>query len=148
MKKRDPLTQVEKERIYEGKLQDRTLDEVAGEVGCSVSCARKWWRQGRDYGWQGLRARRYGPKRTGILSRFDTRVVDKALSYKRSNPRWGADRVLVELRNDPELEGMELPKRSRLAAFFKERCPECVAARQPRKPKPSKPPRATGVHEI
>jgi hypothetical protein len=41
-----------------------------------------------------------------------------------------------------------LPGRSRLAAFFKERCPECVAVHTPRERAPSRPPDATGVHEI
>ena len=148
MKKRAPLTQAEKERIYEGKLQERTLGDMAHEVCCSVSCARKWWRRGHDHGWQGLRARQYGPKRTGILSRFDERIADKSLTHKRSHPRWGADRVLIELRKEPELTALKLPKRSRLAAFFKERCPECVASRKPRKPAPARPPRVTGVHEL
>lgn len=148
MKKRAPLTQAEKEHIYEGKLQGRALAEMAREVRCSLSCARKWWRRGRDHGWQGLRARRCGARRTEILSRFDERIADKSLSHKRSHPRWGADRVLVELRKDPELAGLKLPKRSCLAAFFKERCPECVASRRPRKPAPARPPRVTGVHEL
>lgn len=148
MRKRAPLTLAEKERIYEGKLQARTLAEVASSVGCSLSCARKWWRQGRDHGWKGLQAGRLGTERTGILSHFDPCIADKALTHKRRHPRWGADRVLIELRKDPELAGVRLPKRSHLSAFFKERCPECVAPHKPRQPAPAQPPRATGVHEL
>ncbi len=129
MSQREPLTAQEKKRIYEAKLEGKTLEEAAAEVGCSVSCARKWWRRGRDEGLKGLRERPRGPARRGTLSRFDPRVARAALALKHRHPRWGADRVLVELGDDPELEGLRLPGRSRLAAFFKEQCPECVATR-------------------
>ncbi len=148
MPKHAPLTQAEKELIYRGKLQERTLTEVASTVGCSPACARKWWRRGRDHGRKGLQVGRAKTQRTGILSRFDTRITGKSLTHKRSHPRWGAVRVLIELGHDAELKGLRFPKRSRLSAFFKARCPECVAAHKPRKPAPARPPRATGVHEI
>jgi len=148
MGRREPLTKEERERIYRAKLEGKTLEEAAAEVGCSLSCARKWWRRGRDEGLKGLRDRPRGPSRRGALSRFDPRVAETALSLKRRHPRWGPDRVLVELRADPNLQGLRLPSRSRLAVFFHEQCPECVAKRKPRPPKPPPPPRATGVHEI
>jgi len=148
MSNRPPLSQEEKERIYLGKLEGQTLPELAAEIGCSLECARKWWRVGRDKGLEGLRAPRRGRGCTGILSQFDPRVAEQALDYKRAHRRWGADRVLIELAQHPELKGVALPKHSRLAAFFKERCPECVAQRKPR-PKPAQRlPDATGVHEI
>ncbi|HHH42052.1 MAG TPA: hypothetical protein ENK56_08630 [Chloroflexi bacterium] len=148
MGRREPLTKEERERIYRAKLEGKTLREIAAEVGCSVSCARKWWRRGRDEGLKGLRDRRRGPTRRGSLSRFDPRIAEAALSLKRRHPRWGPDRVRVELRTDPNLRGLRLPSRSRLAVFFRQRCPEWVAKRKPRPPKPPSPPRATGVHEI
>ncbi|RLC83178.1 MAG: hypothetical protein DRI79_14220 [Chloroflexi bacterium] len=148
MGRREPLTEQEKERIYQAKLEGKTLEEAAAEVGCSVSCARKWWRRGRDEGLKGLRDRPRGPVRRGALSRFDPRVAEAALSFKRRHPRWGPDRVLVALRTDPKLQGLRLPSRSRLALFFQERCPECVAKRKPRPPRHPPPPRVTGVHEV
>jgi len=148
MGQREPLTEQERERIYRARLEGKTLEEAAAEVGCSISCARKWWRRGRDEGLKGLRDRPRGPARRGPLSRFDPRVAKAALSLKRRHPRWGPNRVLVALRVDPELQGLRLPSPSRLAVFFKARCPECVAPRKPRLPKPSPPPRATGVHEV
>ncbi len=119
-----------------GQIEGKSLEEMAEELHCSVSCVRKWWRQGRDEGLKGLHARHRGPIRRGILSRFDHRVVQTALTLKRRYPRWGADRVLVALRSAPELRGLPLPSRSRLAAFFKECCPECVAIRKSRPPGP------------
>lgn len=147
MPNRPPLTQAEKEKIYQGKLQGRTLPEMAAEVHCSLACARKWWRQGRDHGLQGLRAPRRGRRCSGILSRFDSLVADKALALKRNHHRWGADRVLVELHQDPELKGLQLPSRSRLAVFFQERCPECVAKYSTPPPPCPRPPDVSGVHE-
>lgn len=148
MSNRSPLTQAEKRHIYWGKQKGCTLVKLAAEVGCSLWCARKWWRVGRDKGLEGLRAPRRGRGSTGPLSHFDPRIAEKALCYKREHPRWGADRVLVELKNDPESTGLALPGRSRLSAFFKDRCPECVAARKPRVVRPPRPPDVTGVHEL
>ena len=148
MSNRPPLSQLEKEHIYGGKRKGHTLIELATEVDCSPGCARKWWRVGRDKGLEGLRARRGARGPAGTLSHFDPRIAQVALALKREHRRWGADRVLVELEGHPEVKGLPLPGRSRLAAFFKERCPECVAVHKPRESVPQHPPHATGVHEI
>ena len=147
MGNRLPLSQAEKEHIYWGKQAGHTLIQLAAEVSCSYECARKWWRVGRDKGLEGLRAPRRGRGSTGILLHFDPRVAEKALAHKRRHHPWGANRVLVELKSDPELTGLRLPGRSRLSAFFKEGCPECVASRKRRVVRPPHPPAATGVHE-
>lgn len=148
MSNRCPLTQAEKERIYRGKLKGQTLPALAAEIGCSVACARKWWRVGRARGLAGLEAPRRGRGCSGTLSQFDPRVAEQAFRYKRAHRRWGADRVLIELDQQPDLKGLALPGRSRLATFFKERCPDCVAARKPRPQPVPRGPEATGVHEI
>jgi hypothetical protein len=148
MGNRVPLVPTEKEHIYWGKQKGQTLAELAAEVDCSPECARKWWRVGRDHGLEGLCAPRRGRGKTGPLSHFDARVADASLRLKRMHPRWGADRLLVDLKNDPDLTGLALPGGSCLAAFFKVYCPECVATRQPRPPRPSRPPDVTGVHEM
>lgn len=142
------LTQGQKERIYTGKLTGRTLSELAMEIGCSIACARKWWRKGRDEGLAGLRMPRRGRGKSGSLTQFDPRVAEKALEYKRSHVKWGANRVLIEMRYDPELAELRLPSRSRLADFFKERCPECVAVRQTRAERINPLPKPRAVHEI
>jgi transposase InsO family protein len=148
MSNRPPLTLAEKKRIYLGKLKGHTLSELATEIGCTVHCARKWWRIGRAKGLEGLRAPRRGRGQSGILSQFDARVVERALTHKRTHPGWGAKRVLIELQRDRELSDMRLPGRSRLAVLFKEHCPECVAPRKPRGELPKRPPVATAVHEM
>ncbi len=148
MPTRPPLSTTEKERIYRGKLGGRTLVDLSAQTACSLECARKWWRQGRDHGLQGLRASRRGRHPTGCLSRFDARVTEKALALKRQHPRWGPKRVRVELVRAAEFQNLPLPRRSQLAAFFKLRCPECVASRHPRPSPPAPLPHATGVHEM
>jgi transposase len=148
MEKRAPLTQAEKERIYLGKLNGRTLVELAEELGCSWETARKWWKRGRNRGLTGLQEGRKGRSRTGILAHFDPRIAQAAEGLKRSHPRWGADRVRIELARDATLQGLPLPKRSRLAAFFKARCPECVTIYKPRPPVPRGGRKARAVHEV
>lgn len=143
-----PLTQAQKEQIYWGKQKGQTLAELAVAAGYSVACVRKWWRFGRDHGLDGLRCRRRGRGKTGALSQFEASVRQKALGYKHQHRRWGAKRVRVELEADESLQGLELPQRSALAAFFKERCPECVAKRKVHPPPPPRPVSATRVHEV
>jgi transposase len=143
-----PLTEVERQRIYEGRVQGKTISDIAQALDRSPAVIRKWWRRVRDEGVVGLRTRPRGPKPRGTLSRFDPRVSETALQLKRGHQRWGADRVRAELHRDIRLDSLPLPSRSRLAAFFKDRCPECVAAYKPRPPTPPAPPPATAVHEV
>jgi len=147
MVSRFPLSQAQKEQIYLGKLGGRSLAELAATVGCTVHCARKWWRAGRDTGLAGLRAARRGRGKAGTLSCFDPLIAKTALALKLAHPGWGAKRVLVELQAEAALCGRRLPGRSRLAVFFREQCPQCVATRRPRRnpPQPTATPRQ--VHE-
>jgi len=145
---RSPLGQAEKERIYQEKLKGQTLKKLALALDCSLECVRKWWRVGRDYGLEGLRASRRGRGCVGLLSRFDPKVAQKAVMHKRANRGWGANRVLIELAKEPDLTGLPLPSPSCLAAFFKASCPECVSTRKPRG-QPSRPPlQASEAHEV
>jgi transposase InsO family protein len=148
MSNSQPLTQAQKERIYWGKQKGQTFLELAAAVGCSVACVRKWWRFGRDHGFDSLSNHRQGRSKTGALSQFDAAVQNKALEHKRLHRRWGANRVKVELEADESLHGVVLPQPSTLAAFFKERCPECVAARKVHLPHTPRPAAATTVHEV
>lgn len=128
MGRRKPLTKEERERIYRAKPEGKILEEAAAKVGCSVSCTRKWWQRGRDEGLKGLRDRPRGPNQRGALSRFDPRVTEAALSLKRRHSRWGPNRVLAELRTDPNLRRLRLPSRSCLALFFREQSGMCGEA--------------------
>jgi len=112
-----PLSDAERERIYQGRSQEKTIPAIALELDRSEAVVHKWSRRIRAEGVQGLRSRQRGRKAVGDLSSFDPRVRQAALALKRTHRRWGADRVLVELRHDPQFSGVALPSRSRLAAF-------------------------------
>ena len=143
-----PLSDTERERIYQGRLQEKPIPEIALELNRSEAVVGKWSRRVRAEGAHGLRTRRRGRPARGALAAFAPGVPQAALTLKRTHRRWGADRVLVELRHDPQLSGVALPSRSRLARFFQQQCPDCVAVRQPRRPSPPAPPHATAVHEV
>jgi hypothetical protein len=144
MSNRRPLTVSEREAIYDGKLSGKRLIGLAQESQCSYSCARKWWRIGRRYGRDALRRQRQS-QASGALSCFEPIVAERALYWKRLHPKRGATRILADMDKDPLLEGVRLPKKSALAAFFREACPELL---QHRKPRPKPPPRSTHVHAL
>jgi len=149
MPNRPPLTPAERQQIYRAKLRGCTRAEIAAELNCSVETVGKWWRLAREQGRSALAIIRRGRPATGILSHFAPSLIAQALSLKRANPRWGPARVLVELQQDPALQDLALPSRSRLAVLFKTECPECVGLRRP-KAKPSsasRPPAPSAVHE-
>ena len=50
MGQRECLSQADREYIYQGMLKGQRLPELARAVGCSQTCARKWWRIGRGRG--------------------------------------------------------------------------------------------------
>ena len=135
-----PLSRSEREQIYQDKLAGETLAAIAAKLQCSLECVRKWWRSGRDTGLAGLRSVRRGRRKTGRLSRFAVRVSELALQHKHQHRGWGAKRVLVELGQEPQLTEVRLPKRSSLAAFFKECCPELLANYRPHAPASPPPP--------
>jgi transposase InsO family protein len=142
-----PLTPAEREYIYHAKLRGQTLAQIATDLSCSVETVRKWWRYAREHGRTSLHLIRRGRPAKGILSQFAPLVIAQALALKRANPRWGADRVLVELLREQALQGLALPSRARLALLFKTECPDCIGLRQPKRPAPDPPERATAAHE-
>jgi transposase-like protein len=148
MSRRAPLTEAEKERLYQGKLQGETVAESAAALRCSPDCVRKWRKRLQRYGLAGLQTRGYGSPRQGALAFFSELVRQAALALKRAHRRWGPNRVRVELQGDPQFQGVPLPSRSRLAAFFKERCPECVATPKPRPAPPPRPPAVPGAQVL
>ncbi len=139
------LTVAQRETIYREKLDGHSLKELALEQHCSESCARKWWRVGRDQGLDGLHQPRCARAAPGRLSSFEPIVAEHALNWKRQHPKRGATRILHDLLNDPGLTGRALPKRSGLAEFFHQVCPELLQSYH-RQPPP--PPRARDVHEL
>lgn len=141
------LTQAERERIYLQKRAGHSLPEIALEFGISLACARKWWRRARDAGLAGLAERKRGRPATGRLAQFAPAVRQASLQLKRDHKRWGANRVLLELRQDARLAGLALPSRSRLYPYFRQYCPECLQVWTHHKALPAPVP-AGAVHEV
>lgn len=145
MSHRTALTVAQRESIYREKLGGHSISELAQKYHCSESCVRRWWRVGRDHGVDGLHKLRCARPGTGVLSQFDQIVVEQALRLKKLHPKRGATRILHDLDSEPVLTGHTLPKRSSLAEFFHQRCPELLLSYH-RQPAP--PPQAHHVHEL
>lgn len=141
------VTQTEREQIYLKKLAGQTLPKIAQALSLSRASVRKWWRRGRDEGLLALVERKHGRPAQGILSQFATEVRQASVKLKREHKRWGANRVLVEMGNDPALVGLPLPSRSRLYAYFRQECADClnVWTKHIQGPVPAV---ATAVHEV
>ena len=145
MAQRPALTVTERESIYDGKLNHQHLLTLADAQQCSYSCARKWWRRGRDRGRDALRqTQRQSAPAPGLLSQFDPKVAERARYWKGQHPKRGPNRILHDLATDPLLQGLALPKRATLAAYFHQVCPELL---QPHQPAPAKPTPVGTVHE-
>jgi len=141
------LTQAEREQIYLLKKGGQTILQIAETLSVSPACVRKWWRRGRDQGLIGLRERKRGRPAASALAQSAPPVREASLKLKQDHKRWGANRVLIELRKDITLSGLSLPSRSRLYAFFKQACPECLSLWTKHKEVPPTP-GATAVHEV
>ena len=141
------VTQTEREQIHQRKQAGQTLWQIADALGLSTACVRKWWRRGRDEGLMGLVERKRGRPVQGILAEFSLEVRRASVKLKREHERWGANRVLLEMRNDPSLAGQSLPSRSRLYAYFRQECPDCLGlwTKHIKVPEPAI---ATAVHEV
>lgn len=140
-------TQTEREQIYQQKQSGQTIPQIAQALGLSTACVRKWWRRGRDEGLMGLLGRKRGRPVCGILSKFSAEVRRGSVKLKREHKRWGANRVLLEMRNDPALSILSLPSRSRLYPYFRQECPDCISVwtQHIKVPVPAL---ATAVHEV
>lgn len=141
------LNQAEIERIYLRKQEGETLQTIANEMGLSYECVRKWWRRSKKEGLIGLQEQKRGRPTKGILTSFDPAVQQASLDLKRQHKRWGANRVIVELKEQPNLSGLKLPSRSDLYGFFHQRCPECLNLWTKHK-EVAKPAQAKAVHEV
>jgi len=126
MSTRVPLTEGEKQYIYERKQGGVSLERIAEEIGCAPMTARKWWRYQRD----GTQPRPRGRPPLGILGTYPGTVGDTAVAIKRAHPHWGPANVRLELKRQLELEEEALPSSARLSTLFKARCPEAVQPRQ------------------
>ena len=69
-----PLSLQERQRIYEGWVQGRSVAQIASELQRSAMTVRKWWRRIRRGGLAGLSSPRRGRPRGGVLVSFAPEV--------------------------------------------------------------------------
>ncbi|MFN2241081.1 MAG: integrase core domain-containing protein [Anaerolineae bacterium] len=143
MSTRVPLTEAEKQYIYERKQAGVGLERIAAEIGCAPMTARKWWRYQRD----GTQPRSRGRPLLGILGTYPVTVRETAVAIKRAHPHWGPANVRLELQCQLALEEEALPSSARLSALFKARCPEAVQPRQRYHYRHKPPPAVTSPHQ-
>ena len=128
MTQRAPLTQAEKQIIFEKKTAGMSLQQISEGLQCSSETVRKWWRLGRDRRTVQPRGR---PKQ-GPVSTYPQAVSEKAIELKQAHPHWGPKKVRLEMKPVLGMSEKELPSPARLSVLFKQRCPEAVQPRQPR----------------
>lgn len=134
---RAPLTEAEKQQIYEREQAGVSHARVAQELGCSPETVRKWWRRHR----RGQAGRCRGRPRRGVLSSYPDEVREGCVSLKRAHAHWGPANVKLELKQRLHLSDAQLPSNSRLSTLFKACCPEALQPRQ-RHYYPEQPPSA------
>jgi transposase InsO family protein len=140
---RPALTQLEKEELYHRKQAGARHAEVAQALGCSVETVRKHWQAFR----RGIVRRARGRPARGALSSFAPGLAERALALKQAHPHWGPLNVLIDLCQPPAFAQARLPSRSRLSAFFHQRCPEAVQPRRRPGGQTAKPPKDACVHQ-
>ena len=93
--------------------------EIAVAMARSYWTIRKWRRKFEREGRAGL-ASRMGRPASGALGQFPAPIRDTISQMREANPGWGATTIRTELGNDGRFAGIELPSRSRIAAFLKQ----------------------------
>jgi transposase InsO family protein len=126
MNTRVPVTEAEKEYIFQRKQDGASLKQIAEEIACKPMTARKWSRHLRDGTWPRPRGR----PPSGVLSTYPASVRETAVGIKQAHPHWGPANVRLELKDQLALEEEALPSCARLSALFKAECPEAVQPRQ------------------
>lgn len=90
MSKAHMLSEHERERLYQGLLQDKTHEEIAQEIGRSWLTVRKWARRFHKQGLTGLQAQVRGRPKADILGTYSAEVRDEALQLKQNHKKWGS----------------------------------------------------------
>ena len=109
----------ERIEIGERERAKQTDRQIAAAMARSYWTVRKWRRKFEREGRGGL-ASRMGRPPTGALGHYPDIVRDTIRQMRKDNPGWGATTILTELKDDPRVAGLQLPSRSRIAAFLKQ----------------------------
>ena len=91
--------------------------EIAAAMGLPVSTVRKWRRKYKKEGRAGLTSRMGRPP-TGALGQFPLEIRDTIREMRKEHSGWGPVTIRTELEDDERFADMNLPSRSRIAAFL------------------------------
>lgn len=113
-------TLAERVEIGEQWRSGKTDPQIAIEMQRPIATIRKWRRRNQHQGRAGLSSQ-MGRPASGALGQ-SPREVSQAISEMRElHPGWGPVTILVELQKDIRFAGKQLPSRSRIAAYLKQK---------------------------
>ena len=104
----------ERIEIGERGQAGQTDAQIAKVMGFSIWTVRKWRRKYQRTGRAGL-ASAMGRPATGALGQFPKQISQVVQQMRQEHPGWGPLTIRTELEDAPNLAGMKLPHRSRLA---------------------------------
>jgi transposase-like protein len=109
------------ERIEMGERWEagQTDSKIAAAMGRPISTVRKWRRKYQREGRSGL-VSHMGRPPTGALGQLPLEMRNAVREMRERCPGWGPLTIRTELENDRRFDGMQLPSRSRIAAFLKQ----------------------------
>lgn len=93
--------------------------EIAKAMKLSVWTVRKWRRKYQKEGRRGLGSQ-MGRPQVGALGQSPLELRDTIRDMREDHPGWGPITIRTELEEKPNIAGLKLPSRSRIAAFLKQ----------------------------
>jgi Helix-turn-helix domain len=93
--------------------------EIAVAMNLPVWTVRKWRRKYQKQGRSGLDSR-MGRPRTGALGQSPLELRDTIRDMREAHPGWGPITIRTELEDMSHFTGLQLPSRSRIAAFLRQ----------------------------
>ena len=123
-------------KLIELHQEGLSYHKIADETGLNYYTVRKWIRRFKKEGWSGLELKVTKNQQQGPLSQFTPMVKYVALKLKSTNPGWGLDVLLLEMKRRPSLQGMKIPSRTALYNYLRRYLPRLRVKRRPRTTKP------------
>lgn len=106
---------MERKQFFTLHQEGKSYAEIGTLFGASPMTVRRWCRRQRDGG--GVE-NRYRNPRAGVLSQFPAQLGEAIRALRRAHPGWGAESLLLHLRQDPAWRDQCLPSRATIARFL------------------------------
>ncbi len=111
-------TLAERVMIAERADAGQSSREIAVALERPLATVRKWRQRYRREGRAGLSSR-MGRPTTGVLATASAEIKDAILDLREKHPGWGAQTLRLEISKDERFAGLNIPSRSRIAAYLK-----------------------------